>query len=103
MLRLHQKTHRFFIEPLTGTKHIVFDLYKRFVTFTQKLASSEKAPLRTLFNRVKKDCQSTIGCNLRNLMLRYNVNSQEEINSNVLNNKQLLGDAESNIIFILAR
>ena len=99
-------THRFFIEPLTGTTHIVFNLYKRFVTFTQKLATSEKAPLRNLFNRVKRDCRSTsgsnlrnlmlryrvkrdcrstTGSNLRNLMLRYNANSQEEINSDVLN------------------
>ena len=85
MLRLHQKTRRFFIEPLTGSKHIVFNLYKRFVTFTQKLASSEKAPLRNLFNSVKKDCRSTSGCDLRNLMLRYDVNRQEEVNSDVLN------------------
>ena len=39
MLRLHQTTHRVFIEPLTGTKHLA--LCKRFVTLTQKLASSE--------------------------------------------------------------
>ena len=35
MLNLNRCTHRYFIEPLSGTKHIKFLLIKRFINFTQ--------------------------------------------------------------------
>ena len=85
MLGLHRKTHRFFIEPLSGTKHIIFSLYKRFINFTRQLAGSKKTSLRTLFNTVKNDCRSTTGVNLRNLMLRFNINTHREMNEDVIN------------------
>ena len=85
MLRLLQKTRRFFIEPLTEPNIQSLTYIKDLWHSHNKLASSEKAALRNLFNRVKRDCRSTTGSNLRNLMLRCNVNSQEEIHSDVLN------------------
>ena len=85
MLGLDRKTHRFFIEPLSGTQHIIFNLYNRFVTFTQKLSQSKKGSLRNLFNAVKDDCRSTTGYNFRKLMLRFNVSRPEEVNPTVIN------------------
>jgi endonuclease/exonuclease/phosphatase family metal-dependent hydrolase len=84
MLKLDRKTHRFFIEPLSETPHIIFSLYKRFISFTQKLSLSKKAPLRHLFNIVKNDCRSTTGGNLRRIMLRFHVDTPGNLNADVV-------------------
>ena len=41
MLRLNFKAHGYFIEPLSGTKHIIFSLYKRLIRLVQKFESSD--------------------------------------------------------------
>ena len=84
MLSLHRETHRFFIEPLSETKHIMLSLYQRFINFTQKLSQSKKAPLRNLYISVKYDCRSTTGGNLRRLMLRLGVGQPDELNADII-------------------
>ena len=48
MLSWHRKTHCFFIEPLSKSKHIMLSLSQRFIKFTQKLSQSKKAPVISL-------------------------------------------------------
>ena len=84
MLGLSRKTHRFFIEPLSETQHIIFNLYNRFLRFTQNISNSTKTPLRNLFNAVKKDCRSTTGYNLRKFMLRFKVSIPDEVNTDII-------------------
>ena len=68
MLGLPRQSHRYFIEPLSSTRHIRFALIERFIKFAKSLEVSEKTVLRKIFQSVKRDCRSTTGENLRNLM-----------------------------------
>ena len=79
MLGLDFKTHRYFIEPLSGTKHIMFSLFKRLIRFIQKIGSCKKGALKTLLKAVKHDCRSTTGANLRKIMLRVNKHNIDDI------------------------
>ena len=69
MFRLPYTTHRFFLEPLSATRHAIFSMYVRFIKFTESLQSSPKSLLRNLLNLLKHDCRSTTGANLRKIML----------------------------------
>ena len=68
MLGLPRQSHRYFIEPLSSTKHIRFALMERYIKFAKTVEESEKIVLRTIFQSVKRDCRSTTGENLRNIM-----------------------------------
>ena len=83
---LDRKTHKYLIEPVSKTQHIMFHLQKRFITFTESIMTSNKLALRKLFDTVKYDCQSTTGRNLRMLMLRYERNNIRDINTKMLTN-----------------
>ena len=67
MLRLDRKTHRYFIEPLSGMEHAKKTLFKAFLSFTRKLESSPKTPVRDVYAAVKSDCRSVTGANLRSI------------------------------------
>ena len=84
MFSLHHETHRFFIEPLSESKHIMLSLYKRFIKFTQKLSQSRKAPLRNLYSSVKYDGRSTTGSNLRQVMLRLGVCQPDDLDGDII-------------------
>ena len=66
MLRVDRKTHRFLIEPLSGTRHVKRSIFKAFVSFVEKLQHSPKEVVRKL---IKEDCRSTTGSNIRNINL----------------------------------
>ena len=61
LLGIPRNTHRYFIEPLSGTTHIMLSLFKRFLNFINLIKNSLKGILN--------NCQSTTGCNLRKLLL----------------------------------
>ena len=42
MLRVDRKTHRFLIEPLSGTRHVKRSIFKAFVSFVERLQHSPK-------------------------------------------------------------
>ena len=79
MLNLHRQSHRYFIEPISGVRHIKFSLLKRFVKFTGALSTSSKLPIKTLFNTIKKDCRSITGSNLRKTMLLVGRNDVNDV------------------------
>ena len=83
MLGLHRETHRFFIEPVSGTKHIIFHIYKRFVRFVSQMMKSKKTALRSLCFKLLKECRSTTGKNVRKLMIRFNCGTYNELQRNV--------------------
>ena len=68
MLHLPFNEHRYLSEPISGTKHIIFKLYKRFLNFTRKLESCSKPVVKNLFRIVQDDCRTTTDQNLRRLM-----------------------------------
>ena len=69
MLSLPRTTHRYFIEPLSETKHIIKSIKARFLSFVEKIRSSKKEVLRTILRTIENDCRSTTGRNLRKLKL----------------------------------
>ena len=84
ILRIPRNTHRFFIEPLTETRHIHIALQKRFINFTSKIMESKKDTLRKMMLLVKEDCRSTTGKNLRYILLRTGSASINELDWNRL-------------------
>ena len=84
MLGLHRETHRFFIEPVSGTKHIIYHLYKRFVRFVSQMLKSEKPALRSLCWKLLKTSRSTTGRNIRTLMIRYDCGTFSELEKNIV-------------------
>ena len=84
---LDRKTHKYLIEPISGTQHIMFALQKRFINFIKKINASKKTALRMLYETVKLDCQSTTGRNLRMLILLYDLDSIDDLLFDVLKGK----------------
>ena len=77
MLDVPRRTHRYFIEPLSGTRHLVKAIGKRFLNFVNCIRESSKDVLRCLLKTIEGDCRSTTGRNLRKLEL-------QSIHSNVV-------------------
>ena len=68
LLGLPRQAHRYFTEPLSGGRHIKFLLFERFLKFVKSIESSEKRVLRKTIHTLKRECRSTTGRNMRNLM-----------------------------------
>ena len=63
------RTHRYFIEPLAGTRHLKITLMKRFLNFVQQIENSPKVLPKLLLETIRNDSRSTTGSNLRNILL----------------------------------
>ena len=79
MLDLPWATHRYLIEPLTGTPHVSRQLVRRYLSFVNKMEASQKSPLRALLDIAKNDVRSITGSNLRRIMLLSGRNSIDDI------------------------
>ncbi len=84
IMGIPRNTHRYFIEPLTETKHIQLTLTKRFLNFIHSVYNSKKIVLRKMLSLVKYDCRSTTGSNMRNIMKRVNKVNVDEVTINYL-------------------
>ena len=69
LLDIHRNTHRYFVEPLSGTQHIQTSLHRRFIKFIDKINYSNKPVMRYMLSLINRDCRSTTGKNLRKIML----------------------------------
>ena len=79
MLKLPRNSHRYFVEPLSSTPHIMCSLYGRFLKFVDAIAESEKMVLKNMLKFVKRDCRTTTGGNLRHMMLLAGKTSIDEL------------------------
>lgn len=86
MFHLSFNAHRYFIEPISCTKHIMYSLYSRLVKFVHKIKSCNKTVMQKLLQNVKYDCRSNTGRNLRNIMLKSGKNCVDDINEEDLHN-----------------
>ena len=68
MLGLPRQSHRYFVEPLSGVRHVQYSLFERYIRFVKNIESSQKRVLRKMLNTLKRDCRSRTGANLRSLM-----------------------------------
>ena len=69
MLGVPLTTHRYFLEPLSGLKHLKFTLISRFLGFISQIEKSKKILPNVLLQLIKRDCRSITGSNLRNILL----------------------------------
>ena len=72
MANLPYQTHRYFIEPLSQTRHMKIKLISNFLRFIQSVKASSKPVLKQLYNLTKEDVRTTTGSNLRNILLLTN-------------------------------
>ena len=79
MLNLPRNTHRYFLEPISMTRHVTFSLYLRFLKFIDRIGSCRKSAMTTLLNTIKYDCQSRTCSNLREIMLMTSKNDVDVI------------------------
>ena len=78
MLSLPRNTHRYFLEPLSETHHIVKSICNRFLKFVSNIADGRKKVLRCVLDTVKNDVRSVTGKNLRYMKMRTkNFNEKE--------------------------
>ena len=70
LLNLPCNAHRYLIEPISNTRHIISSLYSRFLRFIDKIKACNKSTILNLFHTIKHDCCSKTGSNLRKTMLR---------------------------------
>ena len=70
LLDLPRRTHRYLIEPLTETAHIVKSIYRGFLKFLNSIADGKKDSLKRVLAIMKTDVRSTTGKNLRHLLLK---------------------------------
>ena len=82
MFRVDLKTHRHLIEPISRMQHIKSALRQRFIGFMKKLASSRKSVLRHAFQVFSKDCRTTTGSNVRNILLERGAHLLEQLSMN---------------------
>ena len=69
MANLPYQTHRYFIEPLSKTRHMKIKLIGNFLKFIKSVKESAKPVLKQLYNLTKNDVRTTTGSNLRNILL----------------------------------
>ena len=85
MLHLPRNTHRYFIEPISNTRHIISSLYSRFLRFIDKIKSCNKSAILNLFHTIKYDCRSNTGLKLRKTILRTGKDRVDDINIKYIN------------------
>ena len=78
MLSLPRNTHRYFLEPLSETHHIIKSICNRFLKFVSNIADGGKKVLRCVLDTVKNDVRPVTGKNLRYMKMRTkNFNEKE--------------------------
>ena len=78
MLSLPRNTHRYLLEPLSETPHIIKSIWQRFITFVSNIACGKKSVLKRVLDVVHNDVRSVTGRNLRYLKKKTaNFNEQE--------------------------
>ena len=97
MLGLHRESHRYFIEPISDTKHIMTHLYKRFISFIKGVMKNKKLPLRLLCDVISNDCRSTTGGNLRRIKLRCDAGSLKELIHHQWRNEEYMKTSKINL------
>ena len=72
MLSLPRNTHRYFVEPITKSDHIIKSLRRRFRNFIVKIETGKKIVLNRLLDVIRYDTRSTTGKNLRCMDIKTN-------------------------------
>ena len=82
MLGLPLNSHRYFIEPLSGKKHLKSELIKRFLTFVDRIQKSSKTTLSYVLELVSQDVRSVTGKNQLAIKQRCGKEIRDRITAN---------------------
>ena len=75
MFNLPLTTHRYLIEPISGTRHLKKILIQRFISFLHQISNSTKIATKQLLSFILTDTRSNTGSNVRQILRltnRYN-------------------------------
>ena len=83
MFDLPYATHRWLIEPVSGSTHVRKILISRFLNFIKQIIKSNKLVSRLLLRTIKYDVRSVTGHNLRQIMMetgKTDINQLGDVN-----------------------
>ena len=87
MYDLPRNSHRYFVEPISESPHLKSVLIKKFLKFTEQIKNSKKDAIKNVFLKIRKNCQSVTGSNLRRIMLfvvKSNIDDLEVLDADKL-------------------
>ena len=87
VLNVDRCTHRYLIEPLSGTLHLKTMLASRYATFYHSLILSNKLPVRFLARLSENDNRTVLGKTLSTLCNQLEEDDLSCVNSTVIKNK----------------
>ena len=79
---LPRQTHRYFVEAISGQKHLKSVLIKRFLNFIEQIKECPKDIVNHLLRNIEYDVGSVTGSNLRNIMHLLNKESIKDLKPN---------------------
>ena len=79
ILKIDRCTHRFLIQPLSNTHHLMTLLASKFVSFHESLISSTKLPVRFLARLVENDLRTVHVKNLSEIAIHCNLGPRPDI------------------------
>ena len=86
MLGVPRNTHRYFIEPLSDTRHAMLSIYRRYIKFVKSIEECSKPSMRNMLDAIKTECRSNTGRNLRKLMYAIGKTSIDDLEAKDINN-----------------
>ena len=75
--KLDRKTHRYLVEPISGSSHLKTILLARYANFYQSLVSSPKFVVRFMARLLEKDQRSVLGRTLQYMLDCFKLQSSE--------------------------
>ena len=79
VFKLPSKTHRYLLEPISGTSHLVTKLTNRFMKFYSSLCNNNKAIVRNLKYIQECDNRSEFGANVQSIYKLNNVYNMSSV------------------------
>ena len=89
MFDLPWATHRYLLEPLTETPHMIRLLIRRYLSFLDKVQQSSKEAPKQLLEIARNDVMTTTGSNLRRIMLLAGRKSIDDLKMLMLTTRNL--------------
>ena len=87
MFNLPWNTHCYLIEPVSNEPHLRTIFAKRFVNFISSIRNSQKGILKAFLKLVEYDTQSVTGRNLREILLKTQVDDVRLLKSSDVKTK----------------
>ena len=85
MAKLPYQTHRYMIEPISGTSHMKIKVLRNYLNFIKQIRNSPKHVLRQLYSLASSDARTVTGQNLRNILLLTDKLHVDQLDPSVVN------------------